>query len=165
MPIPGGTEIPITANGKQISHEIKLLMGNGSWKDRRKCSTRNGATDDVSFQTIWGTLVAICSYLKCTLLYSDQPHKRRLLTSVEAPPSYRLWTDKAWENGEHTEGPPVRRPIDFCLPRVLCLCSLSHLFHFCSLAPVSFTDSRINRGTSETHTFVSGFILLKRFYS
>lgn len=29
MTTSGATEIPITANRKEISHEIKLLMGNG----------------------------------------------------------------------------------------------------------------------------------------
>lgn len=105
-------------------------------------------SDDDFFQTIGETLAAISSCVKRALLYSDQPHKRRLLTSVEAPPPYRLWTDKAWENGVHTEGPPVRRPIDFCLlPCFLPVLSQS-LVSFLLIGPVSFTDSRINRSTS-----------------
>lgn len=84
------------------------------------------------------------------LLYSDQPHKRRMLTFSEAPPPDRLWADKAWENGalrrssiEETywflSTPPPHPPQPL----------LSQLLvSFLLIGLVSFTDSGINRSTS-----------------
>lgn len=115
-------------------------------------------SDDVFFQTIWGTLAAISSCVKRALLYSDQPHKRRLLTSVEAPPltvcgqtkpERTVCTQKAHQWGDL---------LIFVSPRVFCLCSLSRLFHFCSLAP--FHLQTVGSIEALPHTFVSGFMLL-----